>query len=257
MVMGQFVTTYRKDYLWPYVKTLGMRPEPERLYERQLRDGQQICPCHCLPPPSGNDRVLLGSDVYEKEQWSRMGPMGPLLDPKTFPAKVGSAPESEVGRYNQPNVFLKKLQEKYPFIYECLRTAPPDDMISRINRDRLSTTYEVDYCKKNEYPSAPYEELLRAAGVEGLAPCSEPVRLPGDPCRPLKKVSISNRIGGGKACGGLPKSEDPKRNEQNIGSCKAGFFALTYGVSEYQDTYSRLGHLIVRDGLHNPSRKRR
>lgn len=38
-----------------------------------------------------------------------------------------------------------------------------------------------------EYPSAPYDELLRAAGVGGLSPCPEPVRLPGDPCRPNQR----------------------------------------------------------------------
>lgn len=92
--------------------------------------------------------------------------MGPLLDPKMYPARVGPAPEDNTMRFNQPNVFLKKvdlfltaenfvyllsvnlqLQEKYPFIYECLRSAPPDDLISRINKDRLRTTYQVDFCK--------------------------------------------------------------------------------------------------------------
>lgn len=38
-----------------------------------------------------------------------------------------------------------------------------------------------------EYPSAPYDELLRSAGVDGVPPCPEPVRLPGDPCRPNQK----------------------------------------------------------------------
>lgn len=61
-----------------------------------------------------------------------------------------------------------------------------------------------------EYPSAPYDELIRAAGVEGLPPCPEPVRLPGDVCRPLQKENISKRLGGGKACGGVPKMEEAK-----------------------------------------------
>lgn len=99
---------------------------------------------------------------------------------------------------------ILKLEEKYPFIYECLRTAPPDDLISRINKDRLRTTYQVDYgrlskdlsilvylktyvCVLAEYPSAPYDELFRQAGVEGLPPCPEPRKLPGDPCRPNQK----------------------------------------------------------------------
>ncbi|KAJ8919384.1 hypothetical protein NQ315_016477, partial [Exocentrus adspersus] len=149
MVMGQFVTTYRKDYLWPYVKTLGLKPEPEHLYRPQYRD-PNACTCHCLPQPMPTSEQIgiLGPQAYENEAWSRVGPMGPLLDPKLYPAKFSAAPESKVSRYSQPNVFLKKLEEKYPFIYECLRVAPPGDMLSRINKDRLSTTYQVDYCKK-------------------------------------------------------------------------------------------------------------
>lgn len=77
--------------------------------------------------------------------------MGPLLDSKTYPVKVGVSPESEVSQFNQPNVYLEKLKEKYPFIYECLKTAPPDDLISRINRDRLRSTYQVDYCNMGKY----------------------------------------------------------------------------------------------------------
>lgn len=68
-----------------------------------------------------------------------------------------------------------------------------------------------------EYPSAPYDELLRSAGVEGLSPCAEPIKLPGDPCRPNQKpIAFRPRVisntkkegggeeggeGGGKSCG--------------------------------------------------------
>ncbi|XP_074025976.1 uncharacterized protein [Leptinotarsa decemlineata] len=264
MVVGQFVTTYRKDYLWPYVKTLGLRPEPDRIYQPRYRD-EQYCACHCLPEvrPTSEQKTIFGPEALSGDQWSRSGPMGPLLDPKLFPAKVSAAPESKIGRYNQPNAFMMKLQEKYPFIYECLRTAPPDDIISRINKDRLASTYQVDYCKKREYPSAPYDELIRAAGVDGLAPCPEPVRLPGDLCRPIQKSMITRRGPGGGTGGGMGsggrwgtaggKSEDAK---QVVGSCRGGTFTLTPGCTEYQDTVSRLGNLIIRDGLHDPIRRK-
>ncbi|KAJ8919383.1 hypothetical protein NQ315_016476 [Exocentrus adspersus] len=61
-----------------------------------------------------------------------------------------------------------------------------------------------------EYPSAPYDELIRAAGVEGLAPCPESVRLPGDVCRPLQKDNISKRVGGGNPCRRIPRMEEAK-----------------------------------------------
>uniref|UniRef100_A0A6P7GSD2 Uncharacterized protein LOC114342378 n=1 Tax=Diabrotica virgifera virgifera TaxID=50390 RepID=A0A6P7GSD2_DIAVI len=110
MVMGQFVTTYRKDYLWPYVKTLGLRPEPEHIYSPQYQD-QIYCKCHCLPalPATSQQRTLIGPEALHDEEWSRLGPMGPLLEPKVFTAKVSAAPESEISRFNQPNVFMAKV----------------------------------------------------------------------------------------------------------------------------------------------------
>lgn len=149
-------------------------------------------------------------------------------------------------------MFLKKLHEKYPFIYECLRTSPPDDLLARINRDRLATTYQIDYCKQREYPSAPYDALIRAAGVDGHGPCPEPVRLPGDVYRPGIRKNISNRVGGGKAVVGMPKPEESK----HFGTACKGGFVFTAGATEYQDTVSRLGNLIIRDSLHDPKRKK-
>ncbi|XP_031353096.1 uncharacterized protein LOC116178006 isoform X2 [Photinus pyralis] len=247
MVMGQFVTTYRKDYLWPYVRILGNKPAPDRLYEPQVRDpNQPLCPCHCLASPA--DRNPSGPNALNEQSWSRQGPMGPLLDPKLYPARVGRSPEVDTQRFNQPNVFLKKLQEKYPYIYEVLRTAPPDDLISRINKDRLRTTYQVDFCKMQEYPSAPYDQLLRSAGMEGLAPCPEPIKLPGDPCRPSQKPiafrpATISKIKGGAEGGGEGKP------------CGGGLTGITPGLTEYQDGVSKVGGVIIREKLHYPKKK--
>ncbi|XP_076253431.1 uncharacterized protein LOC143191875 isoform X3 [Rhynchophorus ferrugineus] len=165
MVMDQFVTTYRKDYLWPYIKTLGVRPHPE--INQYNRENAVPCECHNIARREnnqhGHEQDILGPLAYQEESWSRLGPMGPLLDPKIYPAKVSSAPESHVSRFNQPNVFLQKLQEKYPFIYECLRTAPPDDLLARINKDRLSSTYQVDYCRKTDLLKRHPRNMLAAS----------------------------------------------------------------------------------------------
>ncbi|KAL1506019.1 hypothetical protein ABEB36_005456 [Hypothenemus hampei] len=244
MVMDQFVTTYRKDYLWPYVKTLGLRPNGP-LYPIP-------CECHAIGDPQGTiqQRNLLSPLAYEEESWTRTGPMGPLLDPKIYPAKVSAAPESKIGRFNQPNVFLAKLQEKYPFIYECLRTAPPDDLLARINRDRLRSTYQVDYCKMKEYPSGPYDELLRAAGVEGLSRCSEPVTLPEAVCKIYTKSRISGHggKGSGQPCGSIFKSKEA--------GYRVGSSSLTPSATEYQDAISRLGQLIIKNRIHDTTVKR-
>ncbi|KAK5643980.1 hypothetical protein RI129_007825 [Pyrocoelia pectoralis] len=184
MVMGQFVTTYRKDYLWPYVRVIG-----------------------------NNHQDLI---AVNEQSWSRQGPMGPLMDPKLYPARVGRSPEVDTMRFNQPNVFLKKLQDKYPYIYE--------------------------------YPSAPYDELLRTAGMEGLAPCAEPVKLPGDPCRPNQKPIAFRPATISKMQGGAESSGEGK-------PCGGGLSGVTPGLTEYQDGVSKVGQVIIREKLHYPKKK--
>lgn len=128
--MDQFVTTYRKDFLWPYVRTFGIRyssrktcctpfqlplifrPEPTNLFQVQYRDPNQVCACHCLEKPKSpsEQHQLVGPLAVHEESWSRQGPMGPLLNPKMYPAKVAEKPEtSPAANYNQPNVFLHKV----------------------------------------------------------------------------------------------------------------------------------------------------
>ncbi|CAG9856219.1 unnamed protein product [Phyllotreta striolata] len=239
MVLGQFLTTYRKDFLWPYVTTLGFKPK--------MDDGQYR---KCICDDEGQQHVT-GPDAFKSGEWSRLGPMGPLLEPRIIGAKTGAAPESEVSKYNQPNVFMRKLQEKYPYIYECLKTAPPDDIISKINMDRLSTTYQIDYCHKEEYPPSPYDLMVAAAAVEALPPCPEPVKIPGDVCRPGGKVSARKD----SSFTANVSFEKKGTTDQPLGSCKGGVFSVTPNNTEYQDTYSRAGNLIIRDGIHDPERR--
>lgn len=83
------------------------RPAPERLHSVGLAQ----CQCYALqqPKPTAEQRTAFGPRALKEESWSRLGPMGPLLDPKMYPARVGPAPEDNVMRFNQPNVFLKKV----------------------------------------------------------------------------------------------------------------------------------------------------
>lgn len=37
--------------------------------------------------------------------------MGPLLDPKLYPTRVGASPETPTSRYDQPNAFLDKVYD--------------------------------------------------------------------------------------------------------------------------------------------------
>lgn len=88
-----------------------LRPAPENNANQQQRRDLVVCECQGLTdsPSSAAQRTVLGPSAYKEEAWSRLGPMGPLLDPKVYPARVGTSPETDTMRFNQPNVFLQKV----------------------------------------------------------------------------------------------------------------------------------------------------
>ncbi|XP_041969090.1 uncharacterized protein LOC121725954 isoform X2 [Aricia agestis] len=173
--------------------------------------------------------------------WSRNEIMGPLLDPKIFPLKVGASPETPSSRYNQPNAFLDKLQKKYPMLYDILQTEPTSELKQRVNRDRNKTSYMIDYCETG--PAAQFAALQRAADVSGTGPCSQPMRLPGDPCkvRPAPKRVTPKTIS---------KQGASNQAMETRSKIETTTVIPPLGKTEYQDGVSKLGGIIMRDKLH-------
>lgn len=73
----------------------------------------KTCACHCYPPPAvpPGHQFAYGdqNENIHQQDWSRIKPMGPLLDPKLFPVQVGRPPETDTMRQDQPNMFLKQV----------------------------------------------------------------------------------------------------------------------------------------------------
>lgn len=90
---------------------LRFRPEPELFFRPPIAIEHGPCQqCACTErQPTRNVNKVLGPNVLKQQEWSRLAPMGPLLDPKLYPAKVGPAPEAPTMRVNQPNVFMRKV----------------------------------------------------------------------------------------------------------------------------------------------------
>lgn len=111
--MDQYVTSYRKDYLWPYVRTYPLRGGPTYATVLPPSGPFEGVPCTCGGGPGGEMPIkeTVAPNDADSYEWSRLGPMGPLLDPKLYPAKVGASPETPSMRINQPNTYLKKVFE--------------------------------------------------------------------------------------------------------------------------------------------------
>ncbi|GBP48044.1 hypothetical protein EVAR_83747_1 [Eumeta japonica] len=213
--MDHYLTTYRKSYLWPKLgptkdrtqkpqsEVSNLSAEDEAFYEA-YKQWPRPPGCRC-PPFAEAARRPPPADGGEGG-WSRAElVMGPLLDPKMYPVRVGASPETPTSRYNQPNAFLDKLQAKYPMLYAVLQKGVSSEVKQRVDRDRNKSTYQVDYCESG--PGAEFDNLRRAADESGQIPCQAPLRLPGDPCRVGPKLraprvaSISKQVVAGGKCG--------------------------------------------------------
>ncbi|CAK1589339.1 unnamed protein product [Parnassius mnemosyne] len=248
--MDHYLTTYRKDYLWPNLpKIPGSQKLGGGVAEIPKLSGEEIAfyqacmqhtrpyDCRC-PQLSGGEMPQLPPG--KEGGWSRNEIMGPLLDPKLYPARVAASPETPTSRYNQPNAFLDKLQSKYPMLYSILQNEASPELKQRIDRDRNKTTYQVDFCESG--PGAKFEGLQRAADDSGVGPCAQPMRLPGDPCRvaPLHRMTTPRTIS--KQSSGTVSDPRPK--------CETTSVVPPLGKTEYQDGVSKLGGIIMRDKLH-------
>ncbi|KAK2579767.1 hypothetical protein KPH14_011104 [Odynerus spinipes] len=237
--MDRYVSTYSKDYTWPY----PVKPFTKLEKNVTFRGG----PCTCGMDPKDVKVPRMYSDrlAGETQDWSRLGPMGPLLDPKLFPAKTGPSPETEETRFGQPDVYLKKLKEKYPYLYGAIQGGPTQETTFTTDEDRMITTYMMDYGggKRQDGPTAESESKVRR-------PIEEPVKRD---CRPhtrppLSKFRSSALDRDGKDGDGRKKrarkSEDMDGAEVRIPPWK----------SEYQDSISKVGHAIIKYKLHSPEK---
>lgn len=98
--MDQYLSTYKKDYVWPSTR---MRHAPS-----SSRDADPSCLCK-----SSSRELKVINLCGDAQDWSRIGPMGRLLDAKLYPAKTGPSPESEATKFDQPSTYMKKVYSSW------------------------------------------------------------------------------------------------------------------------------------------------
>ncbi|XP_076375803.1 uncharacterized protein LOC143258997 [Megalopta genalis] len=215
--MDQYITTYQKDYVWP-----------SRKIQRAASKLQDASFCRC---DSGQSREIKVTELCgDQQSWSRIGPMGRLLDPQLFPAKTGPHPETEVTKFDQPSTYIKKLEEKHPNLYGVLKDATEDEIMLRVDQDRLMTTYQIDYGPKGQEPCTPEEmhKKMKIDAKESVMPSA-------------RAALIKER----KMKQDKEKMSKPKKGEEETQETR-----LPPWRSEYQDSISRLGTAIMNMKIH-------
>lgn len=206
--MDQFMSTYQKDFTWP---TTRIKRMPGVLSEESA--------CRCREPPRELTPLTRCGDDYD---WSRTGPMGRLLDPKLYPAKTGPHPESEATKHDQPSAYMRK-------------STPIDEVIKRVDEDRLKTTYQLDYSVK---AAEQMEEIA-------TGPCAiyREQKATID-CRPSTKSKLEKR-------GHEDKLKKKTKSAKKVTEDESQETRLPPWRSEYQDNISRLGSAIMKQKIHH------
>ncbi|XP_029031969.1 uncharacterized protein LOC114870911 [Osmia bicornis bicornis] len=221
--MDQYLSTYKKDYVWPSTRL--------RHASSSLREADSSCICK-----SSSRELKVINLCGDAQDWSRIGPMGRLLDAKLYPAKTGPSAESEATKFDQPSAYMNKLEEKYPNLYGILQKAPVEEIIKRVDEDRLKTTYQVDYSESGA-KSMTDTPTGHCAAIE--QPDKQDLQRSAD----KRKHDIDK---GQKAA----KKKTVKKEEEESQETR-----LPPWRSEYQDNIGRLGEAILKARIHQKKKQ--
>ncbi|XP_034667009.1 uncharacterized protein LOC117900673 [Drosophila subobscura] len=179
------VTTYQHDYIPPNAKRYEFLTRVQGL---EGQAGPKIIECQCIDEDKIKAPTDAGKDCAGVE-WTGIAPMGRLVDPRLIPTtlaqyqvdKMAFSDETDCFKL-QPNRFLKILRTVYPDLYERLKVMPKEELSRRLEKNRMFTTYQIDFCDMKEYPEGIYESLKTEDAASKLnankiltnkAPCSE------------------------------------------------------------------------------------
>lgn len=258
------VTTYQHDYIPPFTKRYDFLKG--HTADKTDRDKEE---CQCV-----EESKLEAPKTLEKQcviEWSGIAPMGRLIDPRIIPTKI--SPEqlnamSSDGQGDcfkeQPNRFLKILRTAYPDLYERLKQMPKDELNRRLERQRMYTTYQIDYCNVNEYPEGVYESLKEEDETSKLnaskllqtqGPCAE---FRANVVQELAKDTADGRNANQDPCETAYKPfkisfADSARfiNSGNNSHWRCSGFGKKANFTEYMDTINKAGCVIMKNNIHD------
>lgn len=245
--MDYFLTTYEKDYKWPVIikqkKPEGTAPIDEALALAQQKYGEVI--------------------ETKLEQ---------IAEAEVVPAQMGAPPQGAVSKFDQPNTYLRKLYTKYPYLYEIMKVTPPAELAKKVYTEKFKTTYQEDFGAKGfmEFQNIT-ESLMQGMEtkdkeikevcsdkIQEMKPDKKPCACDHDtkhhPCtcaqdaHPVKKIAwkpapISKMPR-------FPSDKQPKKPTEEKATAKLPQYKPYR--SEYKDSISKIGALIIRKKLLYP-----
>ncbi|XP_011312987.1 uncharacterized protein [Fopius arisanus] len=182
----------------------------------------------------------LKSDSYE---WSRLGPMGFLLEPKLYPVNTNiDLCAGKSMKCNDAKIWMNTVGESANLQEP---TMPGYDTLRIIHEDRLKSTYQIDYDHLVEYPYIEYDKIQLERKPSEIK-CRVPVKLP----------SIGgHRIPGRPGITTFPPPPDNLPTKKNLGTRKKITPREAPESKVNQDSKARGKITKMPEGLSKPQRK--
>lgn len=254
------MTTYQHDYIFPHTSRYDFYKG------KGDRTDQNIVECQCIE----ENKVDLPK-AMEKQcniEWTGVAPMGRLIDPRIIPTKFSKEQVDAMTDKpsdclkEQSNRFLKTLRTAYPDLYEHLKKMPKEELNRRLERDRMYTTYQIDFCNINEYPEGIYESLKVENETSKLN--TSKLLKKEDPCAELRTnvIRYLNKEGvnsnNNDTCENAYKPlrisfADSSRfiNSGDNSHWRSNAFTKRLNFTEYMDSINKIGCVIVKNNIHN------
>ncbi|XP_071578475.1 uncharacterized protein [Temnothorax nylanderi] len=246
-----YISTYQKDYTWPYVPSTCRTQPPTKTKPIVVKG------CTCIDSRRVRNKEGWDGNLEECLNWSQIGPMGRLLEPKIYPKIDHQVPEADliVTRFDPHQLPSICLKEEYPGLYgyTALKGSVPNEPITRVDADRMKTTYQADYSDPAAARMTQRDMAMTVIDTNARGQhlqCRMPIKITIEAdCPPhcyLPSSSVwkrdHKRKNGSKR---EKKCDDVERRQMSLPSWK----------SEYQDSISKIGHAIMRAKLHRAKRK--
>jgi len=238
--MNSYSSTYSNDYKWPNI--------PRKNKNEELKSGA-------------------GKNLADPCCAGKSGFSGPTSMP----------PATEVNRGNKPSTVLDELQAKYPHLRSFIENGgPPTEITQQIKNDKFQTTYQHDYVKDGFIPQDNFTELMdivkasesggkcpdkagalicQKEGQKPTCPCTaETANL--IPCKCLQQAAPPHKIAWKptpisrmERPASKKEKKDPKLKDEGPPPGPAAATKIVKNVTEYQDTISKIGRIIIKKKL--------
>ncbi|XP_067204761.1 uncharacterized protein [Linepithema humile] len=240
--MNHYVSIYKRDYTSPLVSAARRPKSPTAIFKS----------CTCTDSRQALKK-LVDVKVEECFDSSRMKPTGWLSEPKIYPKTQPRIQEVDKTPFDQPRGCVKTLEIQCPEFYKMLEKAQLEERASRVEADRMKTTYQIDFSD----PAARMTQLSRIRDMDDQQlQCRVPIKITIEAdCPPQCRPPSLKYNGSTRARKYDFKQKNALKRGKPCEDIEGRLAQLPSWKTEYQDSINKIGQTIMKVKLHQMKKK--